>query len=317
VSHDWGRRSPIALPRLRLDERALRRRTAEQFDDCACPHGNFSLVSNSECRSVSLSSRSRIESTFLTQRRVVIAIMLRMLQTRFFGHGLGFLVSIAWPLVHIGILLLINTFVERAPPYGTSLTVFYSTGLVQFMTFSYMSRWIMVMCVHCRPLMMIPIVKITDLLFAGILLEALSACCMVIFLVLVLSGFGINCWPDDLPRAATAFGAAMLLGAGCGVINGIMAMAFPIWVTVYNLTVIFLYFISGIFVLTESIPQPLRGYLMLNPVLQATEWMRAAYYPGYGTTTLSEPYVVAFGAISLALGLVVERLIRGRLLIST
>ena len=249
------------------------------------------------------------------QGRVVIAVMLRMMQTRFFGHGLGFLVAIAWPLVHIVILLLINALAERAPAYGSSLVVFYATGLVQFMTFSYMSRWIMMAGIFCRPLLAFPIVKITDLLIAGIALEALSACCMVIFLAAVLSAFGINIAPADISEAAIAFGVAMLLGAGCGAINCVIGMAFPIWVTVYNLLVIFLYFISGIFIVTDTLPDPLRSYMALNPALQITEWMRSAYYLDYGATTLNKAYTVAFGTITLALGLIVERLFRGRLLI--
>ncbi len=39
------------------------------------------------------------------QGRVIYALMLRDVRTRFFGNGLGFLgLSVIWPLVHIVIL---------------------------------------------------------------------------------------------------------------------------------------------------------------------------------------------------------------------
>ena len=118
--------------------------------------------------------------------------MLRNIRTRFFAHGLGFIVSIGWPFVHIVVLLLINAFLERAPPYGDSMVMFFVTGLVPFMAFNYMSRFIMVTALHTRPLLAFPAVKIIDILLAGAILEILSSCCMVIVLALTLSAFGIR-----------------------------------------------------------------------------------------------------------------------------
>jgi capsular polysaccharide transport system permease protein len=75
---------------------------------------------------------------------VIYALMLCDVKTRFFGNGLGFLfASVAWPLVHILILLIINTGLGRMARFGDSIILFFATGLVPFMTFSYMSRWIM------------------------------------------------------------------------------------------------------------------------------------------------------------------------------
>jgi capsular polysaccharide transport system permease protein len=54
------------------------------------------------------------------QGRILVAIMLRDVRTRFFGSALGFLIAIGWPLSHIFILLVINTAVGKAAPYGDS-----------------------------------------------------------------------------------------------------------------------------------------------------------------------------------------------------
>ena len=39
------------------------------------------------------------------QRRVLFALMLRNIRTKFFGNGLGSLVAVAWPLSHITLSL--------------------------------------------------------------------------------------------------------------------------------------------------------------------------------------------------------------------
>jgi capsular polysaccharide transport system permease protein len=78
-----------------------------------------------------------------TQGQVIYALMLRDVKTRYFGNGLGFLFSsVAWPLVHVLVLLAVYTTLGRTAPFGSSTILFSATGLVPFMTFSYMSRWI-------------------------------------------------------------------------------------------------------------------------------------------------------------------------------
>src|SRR5271154_1627922 len=77
------------------------------------------------------------------QRRVLLALMLRNVRTRFFGNGLGYLVAIAWPLSHILIIVAIFTLSGRAAPYGDSVSLFIATGVVPFQTFSYLSRFMM------------------------------------------------------------------------------------------------------------------------------------------------------------------------------
>ena len=246
---------------------------------------------------------------------VIVAIMLRNVRTRFFGNGFGFLVAIAWPLAHILILLLINATLDRVAPYGESLTVFFASGLVPFMTFSYMSRFIMISVVQNRPLLMYPEVKIMDLVLAGAFLEVISSCCMVIALLGILAIFGIDFVPHDIVKAASAFGAALLLGFGFGIVNAAIAMAIPTWVTGYTLLTVVLYLFSGIFFLPDALPERVRHYLSFNPALQTVEWMRAAYYDGYGSM-LAPNYTLCFGAATLLAGLVVERVFRGKLLLT-
>jgi ABC-type polysaccharide/polyol phosphate export permease len=68
------------------------------------------------------------------QRRVLLALMLRNIRTRFFGHGLGYLIAIAWPLTHILIVVAVFTLLGRVAPYGDSVVLFIPTGTVTFMS---------------------------------------------------------------------------------------------------------------------------------------------------------------------------------------
>jgi|FEC22Drversion2_1045045.scaffolds.fasta_scaffold00324_22 capsular polysaccharide transport system permease protein len=248
------------------------------------------------------------------QGRTIVALMLRIIRTRFFGHGAGFLLSIGWPFAHILLLLLIHAAIDRAPPFGDSLVLFFATGLVPFLSFQYMSRFIMIAVLHNRPLLAFPAVKLMDLLLAAAILEVLSFCCTIIILAVFLSALGVNYIPANPSDAVWALVVAMVLGFGYGILNALIVVAVPMWMTGATLFYILLYMVSGIFFVVDTMPETIRYYLSFNPVLQTVEWMRSAYYDGYGSI-LDKEYTVSFAVLMLVAALLIERLYRGRFLI--
>jgi capsular polysaccharide transport system permease protein len=248
------------------------------------------------------------------QWRVLVALMLRDIKTRFGGSEWGFLIAIAWPLSHIVILLLLNVGVGRVVPYGDSAALWFATGVVPFMAFSYMSRFIMLGIVLNRPMLLFPRVKITDILFARAIVEVLSAGCVILILAILFWSNGIDFMPIKPAQACFALGASMLLGLGAGVINAIIGAAYPLWITGYALFMLILWLTSGVFFVASALPESIRYPLSFNPVVHGVEWMRSAYYEGYGASFLDRGYMVGCALVCLFVGLALERMVRGRLL---
>jgi capsular polysaccharide transport system permease protein len=248
------------------------------------------------------------------QWRVLLALMLHNIRTRFFGHGLGYLIAVAWPLTHILVFVMMFVFTGRAAPYGESIPLFVATGTVPFMIFSYMSRFMVISVIKCRSLLTFPEVKILDILLATALLEALAACCVTIVIILLGWFASIDVMPKDVVEATYAFGAALLLGLGYGLLNGVLALAVPMWVTAYQLVIIVLWISSGVVFVPDALPEPARNALAYNPILQVIEWMRSAYYEGYGDLVLDRTYAIGVGVGTVFLGLLFERAMRGHLL---
>src|SRR5579863_9757128 len=169
------------------------------------------------------------------QGRILLALMLRDMKTRFFGNEFGFLLAVAWPLSHILILLLINAGLGRAAPYGDSPALWFATGIIPFMAFNYMARFIMMGVALNRQLLSLPVVKVTDILFARALVEALSAGLVILIVFVIFWALGIDFMPVDIVQASLALLAMMLLGLGLGVVNAIIAAAFPFWITGFAL----------------------------------------------------------------------------------
>lgn len=256
-----------------------------------------------------------VQDALTTQGRVIYALMLRDVRTKFFGNALGFIaLSIFWPLVHILVLLAIYSYMGRTAPIGDSLVLFFSTGLMPFMTFSYMSRWMMYGIVMNKPLLAFPIVSVTDILLARALLEMIGSLLMGVSLCTILACLGEDFVPRDIPQAFYAWGAVLLFGLGMGTINSIVAMAFPGWMIGYALVIILLYVSSGILFVPDAIPEPYRTWLSFNPTLHAVTWMRSAYYPGYGLMIIDKSYLLGWALYTVFAGFLLERAIRGRLL---
>jgi capsular polysaccharide transport system permease protein len=248
------------------------------------------------------------------QGDVIHALMLRDIKTRFFGSAWGYLLALAWPVAHIIIILLINTAAGRMVPYGESSALWFATGMIPFAAFQYMSRFIMLGIVLNRPLLIFPHVKIMDILLARAIVEILSAGAVIIIMIVIFMFFDIDFMPSHIAEAAYALGAAFMLGLGMGVISAIIAQAFPAWITIYSLLTIVFWIISGVMFVPDNLPESLRYPLSFNPVMQIVSWFRSAYYDDYGQSTIDKPYVVGYALITLALGLIIERLVRGRLL---
>jgi len=165
-----------------------------------------------------------------------------------------------------------------------------------------------------KPLLAFPIVRIVDILLARAILEILGAFCMTLLLILILCFLNIEFTPRDIVQASYALGAAILLGLGMGLINAIIAMAFVGWVTAYALVIVTLYITSGLMFIPDALPETIRYYLSFNPVVHSIEWMRSAYYDGYGSLISDKSYLLSWGVGTICGGLALELLIRGRLL---
>jgi capsular polysaccharide transport system permease protein len=259
-------------------------------------------------------ARLNVSQMLRVQGRILVAIMLRDVRTRFFGSAFGFLLAIGWPLSHIFILLAVNTAIGRAAPYGESAALWYATGVVPFMVFNYMARFTMLGVMMNKPMLSFPVVKVTDILFARAILELLNAGIVIIATILIFAALGIDFAPVDLVQACLALGACMLLGLGLGIVNGVIAGLAPFWVVGYQIFSIILWLASGVIFVPDALPDIARYYLSFNPALQGVEWMRSAYYQEYGAELLTKSYLVMFGLAALFVGLSLERMLRGRIL---
>lgn len=261
-----------------------------------------------------LKIKSKLIVSLKTQLGIVYALMLRNLRTRFFGHGFGYLISLLWPLAHILILIIIYTYMGRVVPYGESAILFFATGTIPFMIFSYLSRFMMLSVILSKPLLAFPKVKVIDVLLSSAILEVLSSFTVIIILVIIGIILDINFWPRNIVETFCAMGASVTIGVGFGILNGVIAMAFPFWAVIYILITILLWVTSGVVFVASNLPENVKEFAVYHPTLLIVEWVRSSYYDGYGDQLLDRVYVIKFGLTLIFGGFLLERLMRGYLM---
>ena len=83
----------------------------------------------------------------------------------------------------------------------------------------------------------------------------------------------------------------------------------------FALVQILLWITAGVVFVPDALPEIAREFLAYQPILQVVEWMRSAYFEGYGSLILDRTYAVSFGVVTIFLGLLLERAMRGHLLV--
>jgi len=266
-------------------------------------------------RDTTLTGRRSLVEILRAQRNVLTALILRDIKTRF-GSAPGFLIAIAWPLSHILILVALNVGFGRVAPYGESSILWFAVSMTPFMIVSYTSRFMMIGLVLNRPLLVFPTISVFDILLSRVLIEMIVSACVVACLVLILICFEVDFMPRDIGMASGALAASLLLGVGLGILNAIIAMIIPQWVMVYSLAIMLFWMTSGVYFLPSALDVQIRGYLYFHPFVHCTEWFREAYFSGYHSSLLDEAYVLGLALWSVSTGLVMERLLRGRVLVA-
>lgn len=250
-----------------------------------------------------------------THVRVIGALVRREMRAHFESR-VGYLWALLMPAIHLGVFLLFFTVVfRRATPIGTSVSLFLLTGVVPYFLFSKMATYVSGAIASNRPLLLLPPVNVLDVVIARLVLEATTYLFVsfIMFLIIYLSGVA-DAVPSDPLALMGACALAIGFGLGVGLINIVLGSYVYNWMMFYGMLTFPLWFFSGIFFLPEQVPQPIRDYLLYNPILHIILQFRASFYPTYQAPYLDTHYAIGVTAGMLALGLALMQVARRRVL---
>jgi capsular polysaccharide transport system permease protein len=244
---------------------------------------------------------------FATQWRVVGALLMREIYTRFGREGLGFAWIVAEPLIFAIPVLFVWRAVRNPYEHGLPLMPFLWSGYLPLLLFRHVgSRSLLFVRVNAG-LLYHRQVTILDLFVARSLLEITSNLAAVLASLVLFYSIGIMELPHDLPMFYLGYlymiwwclAAALIIGA----LSERTDWAEKIWQPLSYLYVFF----SGFIYMAEWLPPAIRSWALCMPSLQAYEMIRAGMF-GATFQTYGDPNYSALAlAVLTLIGLLLMR----------
>jgi capsular polysaccharide transport system permease protein len=246
--------------------------------------------------------------------RIIWAVMLVDMKTRFGSSILSYLVAIAWPLSHMAFTMVGFLLANKIAAIGDDPAVFAGAGMLPYILCIYPARLSPATLFQNKALLNLQVVKPMHLLLARFTLEALSAIVVCIIFYVTLLMLGVSFMPLDPTMAVGAVLASVYLGVGLGATLCALGAIMGHFVNVFAaLVALALYLVSGCLVPYAMMPRVLQVIADYNPIYHCVDWLRASYFLG-GEANYSASYVLLCGTFALCIGLAGERLMRGRYL---
>jgi capsular polysaccharide transport system permease protein len=255
------------------------------------------------------------DNPLLIQARVIRAIVLRDMRTRFGQTFAGTAIIVLWPLSHVIVLIGAWTMGRGLLPIGTDPAIFFGTGALPYILYFYPARMIMLSIVQNRPLLGLPVVKTSDIIIARSIVDLIAAFWVVVLLMVVMLAFGIDPMPHRYADAMAAILATIYFAFAVGYLGAVMYAMVKFWLAIQIGGSILMFFASGALIVPTALPEKVRNVLWFDPLLHSVEWLRSAYYDGYGYGMLSKSYFLWSSTVILFIALAIERGARGRLML--
>lgn len=250
----------------------------------------------------------------LTFTRVVFALMVREIKTRYAKSRLGYANAFVSPLLQKAFMLAGMVALNRQAQYGTSMILFIWTGLAAFHTFSMISSKAMSSLNIPAGINFIPTVTLFDFFLARVILEFLTITLVSIFGFICIYLFETHqALPSNLSPLFGSIALLTMLGMGVGMMNAVIGYFFASWKTLWNAFTVVLMFGSAVMRVLEFMPNQIRDLMLWNPIAHGVEYFRLAFYPTYPSYFLDVDYLANCAVLSFLLGFVLIRVMRRRL----
>jgi len=208
------------------------------------------------------------------QRRVIHALMIRELTTRYGRENIGFLWIMVEPLLFAGLVALIWRFMKGSEEHGISVVAFVVSGYIPITLFRHaVSRCVMLFQAN-GSLMYHRQIKILDFIFVRFLIEMIGAMMAYIFIGSILAAFDLFPIPANVGFLVSGwFLYSIFTLSLCLIIAPLSEMSEVLEKFIPVVTYIMIPF-SGLFTMSSWLSPTLREYLMWSPFVNAMEMMR-------------------------------------------
>lgn len=220
----------------------------------------------------------RIREGWRVQVRVIHALMIRELTTRFGRENIGFLWIMVEPLLFAGLVAIMWRFMKGPEEHGISVVAFIVTGYIPITLFRHgVSRSISIFVANSS-LLYHRQIKILDFVLVRFLIEMLGGMMAYVFIAIVLIAFDLFPVPANIGLLIAGwFLYALFSFSLCLVIAPLSEMS-EVMEKFIPVTTYIMIPVSGLFTMASWLTPTMRDYLLWSPFVNGMELMRAGVW---------------------------------------
>lgn len=240
------------------------------------------------------------------QFRVISALLMREILTRFGKHNIGFLWMIVEPMMFtIGVtaLWLIISHKEG----NLSVVAFVLTGYSSIVLWRNCANRCAMAITPNQTLLFHRNVKVLDIFVARIILETVGATGSFLLLLLGMCAFNIISWPQDPFKMLIGWLLLTYYSAALGILVGVISERSEMFERLWHVSTYLLFPISGALYIVDWLPKKAQDAVLWLPSVHATELIRNGYYGNILHFHYDILYVLESCSIMLLIGLIYLR----------
>ena len=241
-----------------------------------------------------------LKESFQIQKRVVKALILREMITRYGRNNLGFLWLFVEPLLVTMVFALLWKFIRGHQISSINIVAFMITGYPMMMLWKKSSSRAMGAVSSNIGLLYHRNVRVFDLLLSRMILEIASVTVAQIAIMLLFIFIGWIDLPADMFYMIIAWLLMAFFGLGLGFVLYAISCKSEVFSKIWNAMGIVFMIASGVFYLVSSLPQQAQEIVLWVPMIHGTEMFRHGYFGG-AVVTMENPWYLALWDIILLL----------------
>lgn len=247
------------------------------------------------------------DSSWTITRRVIGALLIRELLTRYGRNNIGFLWLFVEPMMFTLVVAAVWSAVRNIHGSNIPIVAFALTGYSSLQLWRNMPGRCIGAVHSNKTLLYHRQVKILDVFIARILLEALAVTGSLVALTIGFSATGILQLPEN---ALQVIGGWLLLAwfaAGLGLTVGGLSEKFDVVKKLWGpMTYVLLPF-AGTAYIVDALPPAMQRIVVWLPMLNALEYMREGWFGSMMHAHYDVPYVVTINLVLTFIGLSMVR----------
>lgn len=250
-----------------------------------------------------------------TQSRVISALMMRELITRFGRENIGFLWMMAEPVLFAVLVGIMWTFMKGPEEHGISVTAFVASGYIPLVMFrSTVNRAVRAFSANSS-LLYHRQVTILDLILVRFLVEFIGSMMAYVAIATLLIFVGLFPFPADIGSLLLGW---LLYGFFTLSLALILAPLSEVSDTLEKFMPVSTYLMvpfSGTFNMTSWLAPSIRNVMLYSPPVSAMELQRYGIWGDKITPYYDIPYAMSVSFVLLLIGLILCRRIRRVLIV--